>query len=965
MRNKRYKGLLAIVILALLVFSFKAAFSPGNHASGNTDQTEQSQESADNTDNLAETTAEAADLMPRYEQYIARYSNAPRPIENVVIDAKSFSGTDDMNATVLDNFKGASGPVIQTEESGSIHWDVDVQEEGLYQIGIRYFPIAGNSSPIERELQIDGVAPFDEAKRLSFSRVWGNELSSVKQDGNGNDLRPRQIEKPVWQQDVIKDPEGYHNEPLSFYMTKGQHRISLLSLREPMVIDTIQLFQAEQIPSYADLKIQNDKLGLKDTKELFIKVQGENASAKSNPSLYPLNDRSSPATEPYHVSKIRMNTIGGANWKIPGQWISWDIDVPEDGLYQLGLRYKQSLARGVNVTRKLYIDDKIPFKEAETVPFEFGGKWQVKLIGGDEPYSYYLTKGKHTIKLEVSMGELADAIRKVRASIQQLNALYLKVIMITSATPDQFRDYQLEQQIPELVSVLHTQGKMLSHAADEMDRMINGKSENATVLRTTAYQLNDISSNPETLTDRLKQFKDNVSALGTWMLLVNQQPLEVDYLFLKSSDVKTPKAGAGFLDNLGHEMGSFWNSFSENYNSVGTGGNGQEPVTVWMSGGRDQAQLLRSLIDSSFTPKTGIPIDLKLVDGKAVLPAVLAGKGPDVAIETLDVINFAMRNALEDLSQMPNFDQVKNRFMDSAFSEFKFKNGIYAIPEKQTFDMMFYRKDVFKLLNLKVPETWEDVYHLIPELQKHNMEFGMPTYPAFEMMLYQSGGQYYKGDGIATDLDSKSGIETFRKWTELYTSYKLPIEFNFINRFRTGEMPIGINSYPSFNFLTIFAPEIRGQWAFVPVPGTLGEDGIIHREELSTATGTVMLKDAKNKEAAWKFIDWWTDTEAQVSFGREIEAILGESGRYEAANLEALKQLPWSSNDYNQLVEQLKWVKGYPAVPGGYSLTRHLQNAFYEVLYQGSDPRETLENYVRTINEEITIKRKEFHLPTQ
>ncbi|BBH19448.1 ABC transporter substrate-binding protein [Paenibacillus baekrokdamisoli] len=961
MQIKRYKRLLFVVVLALLVFSSKAVIFPRDHASGEPIQTEHSQEPVNNDGNFAET----ADSLPRYEQYIARYSDAPHPASSIVIDAKSFSGTDGMKVNVLDSFQGASSSVVQTDETGSIHWDVNIQEEGLYQIGIRYFPIAGNSSPIERELLIDGEAPFDEAKRLSFSRVWGNEQSNVIQDANGNDLRPKQIEKPEWQQDVIKDPEGYHNEPLSFYMTTGKHRITFVSLREPMVIDNLQLFQAEQIPSYADTKKQYETKGLKDTKTIFVKVQGEDASKKSNPSLYPLNDRSSPATEPYHVSKIRMNTIGGVNWKIPGQWLSWDIEVPEDGLYQLGLRYKQNLARGVNVTRKLFIDDKLPFKEAETIPFEFGGKWQVKLTGGDDPYAYYLTKGKHQIKLEVSMGELADAIRKVRASIQMLNSLYLKVIMITSAKPDQFRDYQLEKQIPELVNVLLAQGKILNQAADQMDRMIGGKSENATVLRTTAYQMNDIGHNPETLAVRMKQFKDNVSALGAWLLLVNQQPLEIDYLFLKSSDVKTPKANTGFFSNLEHEFGSFWHSFTEDYNSVGSRGNGTDSINVWMSGGRDQAQLLRSLIDASFTPKTGIQVNLKLVDGKAVLPAVLSGKGPDVAIETLDVINFAMRNALQDLSQMPNFDKVQKRFMDSAFDQFKFKDGVYAIPEKQQFAMMFYRKDVFKLLNLKVPETWQDMYHLIPELQKHNMEFGVSSIPVFQMLLYQNGGQYYQGDGIATDLDSKAGVTSFRKWTELYTNYKLPLEFNFINRFRTGEMPIGIDMYSTFNFLTIFAPEIRGQWGFVPVPGTMGPDGTIHREELSTSTGTVMLKDAKNKEAAWKFIDWWTDTEAQVSFGREIEAILGESGRYEAANLEALKQLPWAARDYKQIMDQLKWVKGVPAVPGGYSLDRHLQNAFYEVYNQGSDPRETLENYVRIINEELTLKRKEFHLSTK
>ena len=30
-------------------------------------------------------------------------------------------------------------------------------------------------------------------------------------------------------------------------------------------------------------------------------------------------------TEPYDASKIRLNTIGGTNWKIPGDKITWDL----------------------------------------------------------------------------------------------------------------------------------------------------------------------------------------------------------------------------------------------------------------------------------------------------------------------------------------------------------------------------------------------------------------------------------------------------------------------------------------------------------------------------------------------------------------------------------------------------------------------------------------------------------------
>ncbi len=124
-----------------------------------------------------------------------------------------------------------------------------------------------------------------------------------------------------------------------------------------------------------------------------------------------------------------------------------------------------------------------------------------------------------------------------------------------------------------------------------------------------------------------------------------------------------------------------------------------------------------------------------------------------------------------------------------------------------------------------------------------------------------------------------------------------------------------------------------------------------------------MFKHAKDKDAAWTFMKWWTSPDIQLAFGRQMEIRLGTSARYPTANIEALSQLPWPSADFAMLQEQMKWVRGIPEVPGGYLTGRHIDNAFRRVVVQGDDARESMDNYVRYMNEEITLKRKEFKLP--
>ena len=61
----------------------------------------------------------------------------------------------------------------------------------------------------------------------------------------------------------------------------------------------------------------------------------------------------------------------------------------------------------------------------------------------------------------------------------------------------------------------------------------------------------------------------------------------------------------------------------------------------------------------------------------------------------------------------------------------------------------------------------------------------------------------------------------------------------------------------------------------------------------------------------------------------------------------------------------MKETVGVPEVPGSYYTPRHVVNGARKVINDKDDPRETLIDYTRKINEELTRKRQEFKLPTE
>ena len=913
-----------------------------------------------------------------YHTYVNQFEEN-YPQSDITLEGSDYiDGTD---VTILGSYKGEEN-VIETLETSVVNYEVDLATAGFYQLEITYFPETtySSSANIERGIMINGEYPFSGSNNVTFLRVWGSK-ESIKKDIFGNDIRPSQIEIPQWMNSLVKDNSGYITEPFLFHFEKGINTISFVSIREAMLISKVTLKPFVEKISYEQLK-QTYEINNYKKVDQNIPLEAEHPTYTTSPTLYPLNDRTDSKTSNTSPSKIILNTIGGDNWRVSGNIISWNFDVPETGLYEISLRLKQKLAAGMVVSRNIYIDNEIPFKELEHYGFTHSGDWRIQTLGTkDEAYLFYLEEGTHEISMETSLGDYGILLSEINNSIINLNKIYREIIVFTGAEPDEHRDYQLILRMPDLVERLEAERQILIDIRQALIDLSGSKSEKTGILDTFILQLNDFIKKPSQIHKKLLAFETNIASLGTLMTLLDQQPLEIDYFQIHGSETKLSRASSNIFESAWFGLRRFLASFTTDYAAVGktTTGDG-ESIEVWITMGQDQTNILRKLIDESFTPNFDIQVDLKLVSSTALLPATLSGVGPDVSIGVGGSVpvNYAMRDAATDLTQFDDFEEVASQFYESGFVPFMYQDGVYALPETQTFLMMFYRTDVFDDYGFTVPQTWDDVIALIPNLQKYNLDFylpiptsqagtmNLPPNPIFSTLFYQNDGEFYLNDGKESGFNEGMGPEVFKFWTEFYTDYSFPLTANFANRFRSGQMPIGITYYNIYNTLAVFAPEIKGRWDFDLVPGTIVIDEFgnetIRRDTVASTTGTMLLEQSDNKEAAWEFMKWWVSTDTQVRFGRELEGILGAAARYPTANVEAMGQLPWRVVERNKLNEQWAWTRGIPETPGSYMTGRHLDNAFRRVINDKANPRETIYDYVLIINRELESKRKEFGL---
>jgi len=914
-----------------------------------------------------------------YESYLRKHADKAQGDAEYAIDVFAFEG----EAEARTDDEGVKA--VYTADGSSVTWKVQVEKAGMYNILVDYKSVESRGVDMERELMINGVLPFSGAEKLTFNRLW-TDAGPIRQDNQGNDIRPSQIEVFKWQSLRLKDDMGYEIDPYKFYFDAGESTVTFRAVNEPMLISSIRLVPVSEVKTYEEYISEMPEAQMsEEAKNTTVAIQGEDAYLRSAPSLYARSDRASSDTVPYSVDKMILNYIGGDPWRTAGQWIEWQFEVPEDGYYSVSVKARQSYQRGAVSARCLYIDGEIPFREAETIDFAYNTSWEILTISDENgtPYKFYLTAGEtHTIRLEATLGEMGTILGQMEESVYTLNNIYRELLVLTGVNPDRFRDYNLAKLKPEVLENMDKESKILYKLIDDTVAITGQKNDRVATMQTLADQLERFTENNDRITKQFTNFKDNITSLGTSMQNMAETKLDIDMIFISGEEADLPEVHDGFLAKAAHEIRACATSYFVDYNSLGNkyDDDDEDVIEVWIVTGRDQSTVLKTMIDDTFTQDTGIKVNVKLVIADTLLTAVVAGNGPDVVLSlgSWFPVNYAMRNAVEDLTQFEDFDEVIAPFYESAVLPAAYNGGIYALPETQEFSVLFYRKDVLEELNLTPPDTWDDLIALLPTIQGNNMSVGI-SYPdiatvdlsILNSLIYQNGGQIYDEEGKKTLIDNESGVTAFKLYTSLYNDYGLPTVFDFVSRFRSGEMPIGIANYSTYNTLVVSAPEIRNLWDFTLFPGTVRTDEngntyidrSVHAQGLSCMM--IATDDEKVKENAWTFMKWWVGTDAQVRFGREIESILGSSARYTTANREALKQLAWSSEQLKVLEKQMESTVGFREIAGGYSTTRHMTNAIRRVINTKEDARETLITYARTINEEIRIKRKEFGLPLE
>lgn len=883
---------------------------------------------------------------------------------------------------------GYDKEALVLRENANARWSFDVKEAGLYSIVLDYAGVDGDGAKIQRQITIDGEVPCAEATNVCFYRRF-IEVGDVKINEIGDEVWPTQEEVLMWLAQAAYDSYGYDPEPMYFYLSQGKHTLSLDYVDQPIAIREVRLEGKKELPAYADMLKQYEANGYQKVPVgSGTYIEGEKSAWRSD-SIIRRESNNDPETVPFSLYNRVLNTVGGNRWNRGEQSVSWQFMAMEDGLYEIGVKVLQRKTEGMPSYRKVLIDGEVPFKEFLEYKFPYNKNWYGEVLsdGNGEPYLVYLEAGMHEITLTAQLGPISSVIERTTNDISVLSEITRDITKITGTEPDPNYEYDLYRLMPELSGELEELASSIEVCADILAAITNKTTSTENSYRAIIDTLRNFSEDVDRIPKALSELENAQTNMGSYINSLKVSPLQIDYLEVKAPDKKFEVKNSSFFQKFYVSTVNFLMSFVKDYDAVGTTKEDGENVVldVWIGRGAEWGEILKEMIDEDFTPRTGIYVNLNVMPSSqlstggvnVLMLSINSNTAPDVALSVDYTLpsEFAFRGASVDLTQFEDFKEVESWFYGNSMVPYIFGEGVYALPETMDFTVMYYRKDLMRELGLELPETWTQLYmDVLPKLYENNMSFNMSvdtsvssSSPAalrgFTMMLLQNGGSYYTPSGKESALGTAQAYRAFKSWTDLYSQYEVDEEANLFTRMRTGATPLGVAGYTEYIQFLTSAPELYGRWGIGAVPGIANADGTVSRETGSVSkTANVILAQSDKQDEAWQFLKWWMSEETQVSYGRQLEAVIGESARWNTANVNAFFRLPWKTEDKLVIQATLEDAQEQYIVPGGYFTSRHLINAWNRVVINDEKARDALEEAVKDINKELNVKIEEFGL---
>ncbi|MFV0136714.1 ABC transporter substrate-binding protein [Streptomyces sp. HMX87] len=401
---------------------------------------------------------------------------------------------------------------------------------------------------------------------------------------------------------------------------------------------------------------------------------------------------------------------------------------------------------------------------------------------------------------------------------------------------------------------------------------------------------------------------------------------------------------------------------------AGAEGSGTGKIVFWDNNGGVRTDIWKEII-ADFE-KANPDIDVEYVGIAAteyqskVDTAIQAGGLPDVGgVGAAMLAGFSAQGALEPLDDRLAGSALDGKLNKDMIESMKAAGGgdgtLYSVPTSANNGVLYYRTDLFRKAGLEAPTTWDKFYKAAEKLTDvSDNEFGYTirggsgsVAQALDAMYGQSGiTSFWDADGKKTTVNDPKNVEALEKYAGLYKDVTPAADVNndftkMVAQWDTGTIGMLNHNLGSYQDHV----KALGTEKFRGIPQPVGPGG--KRVQVSNPVdGLGMFKSSKNKEAAWKFIEFAASHESNSKFNKsagQVPSNVEAAKDAWIAEAEPTKLAAQALSDGSTTIVQLPYY-----LPDWNTLSKsESESAFQKVLLGDMTAKAFLDGLAEKLNE--------------
>ncbi|MGW0814940.1 ABC transporter substrate-binding protein [Streptomyces viridiviolaceus] len=360
----------------------------------------------------------------------------------------------------------------------------------------------------------------------------------------------------------------------------------------------------------------------------------------------------------------------------------------------------------------------------------------------------------------------------------------------------------------------------------------------------------------------------------------------------------------------------------------GAEGSGKGKIVFWDNNGGVRTDIWKEVI-ADFE-KANPDIDVEYVGiasteyQSKVDTAIQGGGLPDVGgVGAAMLAGFSAQGALDPLDNRLTGSSLNGKLNEDMIESLKAAGGgdgrLYSIPTSANNGVLYYRTDLFDKAGLKAPTTWDAFFEAAQKLTNEDKnEFGYTIRggagsiaQALDAMYGQSGiTSFWDSSGEKTTVNDPKNVEALEKYTALYKKATPAADVNNDFTKMVAQWDSGTIGMLNHN-LGSYQDHVKalGTEKFRGIPQPTGPGG--KRVQVSNPVdGLGLFKSSKNKEAAWKFIEYALSHEENSKFNEsagQVPANTEAAGDAWITKAEPTKLAAQALNDGSTTIVQLPY----------------------------------------------------------